>query len=670
MWDLKKSLNITESQTTNRTIILYILFAFFFSLTVRLFFYYQISDNSGYFYNNNIIAIWNADSGLYGFYAKQLLDGVVYPLTSEYMAGYLIYWIVTITGFDIANVIFFTPAFCSSLIVIPIILIARNYNITRIGFYAALLGSIMSSYYQRTHLGYYDTDMLNVVFPLFLIYFFIKQVDNKNILYSIPISITLISFHFWYHSSEAIIASIVITYILYIIIFELKHKYSYQTLLVLFIILIVTTLFSTNLSKYYDRADAYINKSTTINLDKIKLKASLSNVQEAQTINFTELTEKVSGTTLFFLISLFGYIALIFRYKSMLLSIPLVFLTFLSMFAGLRFTFYGVMLFSFGLVFGVHIINNVFVNKGVFSLKTSNTITQLLLIIIMFFTLNNLLSYNKTISPSLFSSTEDLDALKSLKSNSKKNDFILTWWDYGWPLWYYTSMQTLIDNGKHNEDNYIVSKILLSSSETFVKNASIFFSEKYQEGRTKGFPSAMRYFNSKHPIEYLEKLKNKQFVLPKKNRDVYILLHQRMIPSLISIELFSNLNPKTGKANLSNISNIAYLNKRYNSSQNILYTTTSIKINKANGLITLNEGTAKMKKLSIIENNIVKFEKDYQSTNNAYILINNRRVFLIKPKIYNSFLVQALLFDNYSRDYFTEVSRTKNFLILKVNNDK
>jgi len=712
MWDFKKILNTIESQTTNRTLILYILFAFLFSLTIRVFFYYQISNNSNYFYENNIIALWNADSGLYGFYAKQLLDGVVYPLTSEYMAGYLIYWIVKLTGFNIASVIFFIPAFCSSLIVIPIILIAKNYNITKIGVYAALFGSVAGSYYHRTHLGFYDTDMLNVFFPLLLIYFLIKQVDSKNILYSISTSITLIAFYFWYHSSQAIIASLIITYIIYVILFELKHNYSYQSLLVLFItitpmensykipllfivpslfaiinrytninykyylalsiILIATASFSAkglsnNISKYYDRANAYVNKSEIIDLGKIKLKATLSNVAEAQSVDFTELSRLILGNIPLFIIALLGYMALLIRYRSMLLSAPLVFLAFLSMFAGLRFSIYGVMLFSFGLAFGIYLINTILQKKGVFSSKISTATTHIALILVIFFTLNNILSYNKKTSPSIFSSTEDLNALKNLENHSKRGDFILTWWDYGWSLWYYTKMQTLIDNGKHHEDNYIVSKILLSTNQTFVRNASVFFSEKYIEGRAKGFPSVMKYFNAKHKMEYLEQFNNKEFVPPKKKRELYILLHQRMIPSLISIELFSNLDPKTGKSKPSNISNIAYLNKRYNSSQNILYTTTSVKINKSRGLIALLEGTAKMKRLSIIENSVVKFEQDYQSANNGYILVNDNRVFLIKPKIYDSFLIQALLFDNYNRNYFTKIARTKNFLILKVN---
>jgi len=666
----KKYLDIFSFKSTTKTLILYIFIAFFFSLFIRLLFFFQIYDNSSFFYNGHIIAIWNPDSALYGFYAKELLDGVVYPLTSEYIPGYLIYWIVKFTGLDIANVIFFAPAFFSSLIVVPIILIAKHYNITKLGFYSALLGSVMIGYYYRTHLGYYDTDILNVVLPLFLLYFMIRQVDSGNIFYFIPIVATIILFYFWYHSSKAIIATMVIVYILYISIFLTKKLFvnnKYKIYIIGAILAIIVALFLTDFSQYYSRAEAYIDKSSVIDLGGIKLKATLSNVQEAQPIDIFELANKISGGMTLFILAFLGYIALLIRYRSMLLSTPLVLLSLLSMVAGVRFTIYGVMLFSFGLVFGVYIIGNIFIQKNILSSKISDIVTQLSIVVILIFSLSNTLSYNRTIYPLIFSSNQDLDALKKLKENSKKGDFVLTWWDYGWPLWYYTGMQTLIDNGKHHEDNYIVSKILLSNSNIFVRNASIFFIDSYIQGKKKGFVSAMRYFNSKYKIDYLKKLKDKNFVLPKKKRDIYILLHQRMIPSLISIEMFSNLNPTTGKVNPSNISNIAYLKDRYSSSNNILYTTNSVIIDTNRGLVKLKGGVAKVKKISIVENEKLKFEKNYSSSNNIYILINNRRVFLIKPKIYNSFLVQALLFNRYNKKYFTEIVKTKNFLILKIN---
>ncbi|MCH9740799.1 MAG: dolichyl-diphosphooligosaccharide--protein glycosyltransferase subunit STT3, partial [Epsilonproteobacteria bacterium] len=233
MEKLKELLSIRENHVNHQTIIFYILVAFFFSVSVRVFLYYQISDYNDYFYDGSIIPIWNLDAGLYGFYANQLLNGTLYPLNAEYMPGHFIYWIVLLTGFSVDNVLFFAPAFFSSLIIIPILLLTKHYHIPKIGLYTALLGSIMSSYYYRTHLGYYDTDILNVFFPLLAIYFLVKLVDSKNIMYALFASITLIGFDFWYHSAEAIIISIIGIYLIYALLFEKTYVYAYQALFIL-----------------------------------------------------------------------------------------------------------------------------------------------------------------------------------------------------------------------------------------------------------------------------------------------------------------------------------------------------------------------------------------------------------------------------------------------------
>lgn len=64
--------------------------------------------------------------------------------------------------------------FLSSLLVVPIILIAREYKITKAGIMAAFLAVIAMSYYNRTMAGYYDTDMLNIVLPTFTLWGLIR----------------------------------------------------------------------------------------------------------------------------------------------------------------------------------------------------------------------------------------------------------------------------------------------------------------------------------------------------------------------------------------------------------------------------------------------------------------------------------------------------------------
>ena len=703
---------LEDKQKNLKQLFFYILSAYVLSIAVRLFLYYQASDNANYFYNGNIIPLWTADAGLYGYYANQILSGVSYPFVAEYMPGYLLSWIVNLTGISLNNALFFAPAFLASLVVIPMILIANRYKMVTFGLYSAFIGSIMTSYYYRTHLGYYDTDVLNLFLPLLAIYFLIKLVEDKNILDALYASLMLISFSLWYHSSSAIILTIIAFYFLYILVLDRKETLFYQSLFLILISLLplaiaikltllislfilffylkksieidykyyllaiilglVALSFSIDNSLYYERVDNYINKSSSIELTTqegaIKLKSTLNSVLEAKGISWQTMTKRVSGTMLFFILALFGYIALLVKHRSFILTLPLALLALLSMVAGLRFTTYGVMIFAFGLVFGVHLIFNLLLVKwGEFSEKISQIASGIFLLLVITFTFNTIFNHNRySLSPTLFNSTDDMKKLDELKSTLKKDDFIMTWWDYGWLLWYYTNNKnTLIDNGKHQQDNFIVSKILLSDSQTFTKNASLFFVEKYYEGMAKGSSKVMDYFTQNYPMSYLNELKKEDVTLPSSKRDVYIVLHKYMLTSLGTIESFSNLNLKSGKNYNSNFINMGYLHQKYDSSQKII-NTNNFSINLQKGEIASKAGNMKVKKISLIEEHKIKFEKSYHVSNGSNIIIHEGQVLLLKPKLYNSFLIQALVLGNYNRDYFEKVSQTDNFLILKI----
>lgn len=77
---MDKILDVDEQHIGKQKLFAYILFAYLFSVSIRYILYYNISEDSNYFYNGEIIPLWNPDSGLYGFYANKLLSGVSYPL--------------------------------------------------------------------------------------------------------------------------------------------------------------------------------------------------------------------------------------------------------------------------------------------------------------------------------------------------------------------------------------------------------------------------------------------------------------------------------------------------------------------------------------------------------------------------------------------------------------
>jgi dolichyl-diphosphooligosaccharide--protein glycosyltransferase/undecaprenyl-diphosphooligosaccharide--protein glycosyltransferase len=286
---------------------------------------------------------------------------------------------------------------------------------------------------------------------------------------------------------------------------------------------------------------------------------------------------------------------------------------------------------------------------------------------VILFSITKVMEYNSKIRPVYFSSTQDIEVLDRFKKQIESDDFILNWWNYSWPLWYYINQNiTLIDNGKHQQDNFIISRIFLSDNQTFIRNSSLFFPKIYREGVQHGFPKAMDYFLTKYSMEQFKKLENREFNPPKLNGDVYILLHSEMVYLLPILELFSNFDPKSGKYYESGVIDGGYLTELYEKSQTVLGMELG-SIDLKSGVIKIKDIKNRMKQIYIVEDKKLKFKKIYYSPNrDINVIIYNGRVLILNRKLFNSFLVQVLVFNKYNRDYFDEVAKGEDFIILKV----
>jgi len=705
-------LSVEKQEISKSKLLLYILIAYGVNIVIKMILYYQVMDNPEYFYNGSVIPLWTADSGLYGFYANQLIEGSNYPLISEYMPAYFLYWIHGLTGISIDNLLYFAPIFLSSLIIVPAILIANIYRFAYIGLYAAMIGGVTTSYYYRTHLGYYDTDILNVFFPFLSITFLIYTIESKRLIYSLITFVILVLFTLWYHVALPINLSIILIFLTYILLFDRKNTMLYQALIIISIsilplsllykfiavvliyigfvtfhrypkidyryylgtlfISIIVAVTSIDSSKYTTRVMDYVDKKEFIEVQSsegsiVKFKSDLDTVAEARSVELFFFSHQVSGTILFFILATIGYIILLIRYKSFILTLPLVIFMFASMFVGFRFSIYGVMIYTFSLIFAIYIFRNILIKYVEYSSKISNAIIYTFIVVIAFYHINNILQYNQTrLKPASFVKTEDITQIKYFASHVNKKSFMINWWDDSWPLWYYTNIKTLIDNGKHQQDNYIVSKILLSDNQEFVKNASIFFTEKFFEGRGKGYFRVMDYFLREYSVDVLDEMASKEFTLPQRKKETFIFLHREMVTKLTFLESFSNIDLSSGQQLSSNILGHSFLRERLdNSKDKVLILSGSIDI--SNGILELYQKRLQIASLSSMEQSKLKMYKEYpKSSSDIHVVIDGGLVLLMTQRMYQSFFIQAFYLNNYDGDKFEKVAATKNFMILKV----
>jgi dolichyl-diphosphooligosaccharide--protein glycosyltransferase/undecaprenyl-diphosphooligosaccharide--protein glycosyltransferase len=155
-----------SNETNIRLLLLLILMAYLFSVGVRMYWPMHFAETASMYYDN-VLMINTNDGYFFASGAKDIINGVV-PDNAQRMFALnfgltdVTAFITKVTPFSLETVILYLPAIISSLVVIPIILTARLMGHTLLGFFAALIGSIAWSYYNRTMVGYYDSDMFAI----------------------------------------------------------------------------------------------------------------------------------------------------------------------------------------------------------------------------------------------------------------------------------------------------------------------------------------------------------------------------------------------------------------------------------------------------------------------------------------------------------------------------
>jgi len=599
----------------------YIVFAYLLSVVFRLTYVYQVADISSYFWNGQLMLNTN-DGYFWASGAKNLFD---HSLEHNYRVPGLEYGVVAFTyfmakilPFSLDTITFYMPVFVSSLIVIPIILIMKLYDRAFLGFLAAILASIAWSFYNRTMAGYYDSDFFAIVFPVFILYFLIKSIRQKSFV-SFLVVLLLNSLYFYaYDASKGVIYAMGIGFIVYAILFLRKEERLYDYIflisismldidwrvrlflvvvgwilvyksvikekrveIVLAALAVVAFLYFNNVfsliwAKVYEYIQTGVGESAGLKFFEVH-----QTISEAGKIPFTIFADRISGSVLGFFISLIGYGYLVWRKREFLLFLPLVAIGFFAYKGGLRFTVYAIVPLAMGVVYLFWEVAKLIDGKNK---KVQYGIVLLAWFILLVPNIIHLWDYNKRIS-SVFTKGEVKDLIK-LKKLASNKDYTLTWWDYGYPIWYYSETNTLIDGGKHQNDNYIISKILQSDSPKLMANFSRLAVENYVEAvesyknylahdkDEKYIPKKFLLFDGKgkpyhavgkgsgaiaealfeggtkelrDPQDLLEKLKNSDYVPPKKSRDIYIYMPYKMVNIFSTVMIFGNLDLLTGE---------------------------------------------------------------------------------------------------------------------------
>lgn len=573
-------------QVTTRQMLGLMLLAYIFSFAVRMIWVYQFQDNPNFFWNGQFMINTNdgyffasgVQKELFGLHAE---NPRVFGIW-DYGVIFFTTLFIKITPFSLETITLYMPTVISSLVVVPMILIARLYGQTIWGFLAALLGSIAWSYYNRTMTGYYDTDMFSAMAPMFILFFLMKSTLDFNLKSALYAAISIAVYPFLYDAGLSLVYAMGIMYALYMMFYHRNNNITYLSLILVFVallpfplvapfvyivkiivliglyfvlnkttleqktwmiisgILFLSFLFFGNVfSLIFTKIAGYT--ATGTKEEGLHFYSVAQTVREAGHISFSTFANRISGSQIGVLISFIGYIVLVLKHRAFILALPLVGIGIFALFGGLRFTVYAVPVAAMSAVYLFFVLSEFLEDK-----KLKYGFIVLATALMIYPNITHIIGYKV---PTVLNKAEVQDLAKLDKISSDK-DYTLSWWDYGYPIWYYSNTNTLIDGGKHNNDNFIISKIMQTSSPELAANLSRLAVETYVDSNYSVVADNIfknEQKDQRDPNLFLSELEDNNYVLPNKTRDIYLYLPYRMLNIFPTVAIFGNLDLTTGK---------------------------------------------------------------------------------------------------------------------------
>ncbi|RLA82143.1 MAG: peptide-binding protein [Epsilonproteobacteria bacterium] len=711
--------NLTIEDKHIGVLLLFMLLAYLFSIGVRMYWPMYFADNASMFYAEQLMINTN-DGYFFATGARDIIDGVVAADKQRASAFGVSPGLVMLTvyatellPFSLETIILYLPAVISSLIVVPIILTGRLMGHTLLGFFAALLGGIAWSYYNRTMVGYYDTDMFSVFLQFTIFYSFLHvayKKDLNSILlasflifiypYFYPQGMTIVYAMFvllvvyltfeykdWIKSDETddfkegaislygsvILLSIVLmtalpTTVRVVLFFAalgllLKVKLEEKKLLYIALALFVGFLFFGNIfGEILRRVFSFLDRS--VEAEGLHFYQVIQTVREAGAIPFETMANRISGSQVGVILSLIGYLVLVMRHKPFLIALPMIGVGVLSLWAGLRFTVYAVPIAALSAIYLFFVIADMLTKDK----RVKYAFVGLATAAMLYPNITHIISYKV---PTVLNKTE-VDDLVKLDEMAGPEDYTLTWWDYGYPIWFYSNTNTLIDGGKHTHDNYIVSKIMQTPSQELAANLSRLVVETYVDSNYSMVADTIFKNNQEDQVDpnfLLSELEEGAYKLPKKTRDIYLYLPYRMLRIFPTVAVFGNLDLTTGKAE-KKIS--FYPTNAVSNKEGMIAFSNGITFDAKRGEITLGQQKMKVRNFIVTQNTKqgkVQLQSQLYHTDGEYAIVYMKSygTFVVMDReTFNSTYVQMFMLEKYDKNLFELVVSSPYSKIYKL----
>jgi len=693
---------MTNQKLPIKSFIVLTLIAYIFSISIRTIWVYQFKDVESFRWNNQLMINTNDGYG-YAEGARDILSGTHQKGDFSFVdapISRVTALFAKVLPFSFETIILWLPAFFGSLLVIPIMLIARALNMEYAGFIGALLGGIVWSYYNRTMVGYYDTDMLTIVLPTLTLWATIFAINRREDRYLLLVSLFMAISNWWYFQNYSLSLAMAGIFFIYTLIFYRRDIFYYKILIFMLLALAQVGLFikaivivgififfknsreSISFKMVYiligvsfliilitggfdpviARINAYIFRSSSFNGSPFHYFSVVKTVREAGEIPFKIFANRISGDRVTFILAIIGYILLLIKHRVMLLSLPLVGLGFIALNAGLRFTVYAVPILALAIGYLIFYLSDFIKEKRAKLLFIALASVGVLIPNIL-----HIINYRV---PTVFTKDE-VKVLDKLKHIASREDYVVAWWDYGYPIRYYSDVKTLADGARHSGSvNFPVSFALLKNQQASANMARLDVEYREKSLRDSNYSgdfleNILRDYNISSINRFIGML-NRPIKLPPKTRDIYYYLPLKMMNILPTIDLFSNLNLATGQNYNSPLFLVAGVLKVKGGE---FYLTNGMKI--SGGYIYSSRGKLPIGKFIVTyyESGKLKRDSRYLNIGSPIYIVYMRdygRILILDKRMYNSTYVQLFVLENYDPQLFEPVILTPLAKVFKL----
>lgn len=713
-----------DNISRNQAIILVVV-AYLFGVLCRSFYFWNaldvpsvllngvpmISTEDGYLFADNVARHLNPDP------AREI--GNLWSSGAHGALTAITLFLVKITNLDLEKVAVFMPMIFPPLLAVPLFYTGRLLGSSIMGFFAALIGVISLPYLKRTSFAYYDTDLFSLTAPAMVVALGIYAIKNPGLLQILWVGI-MVSLSKWLDKPQ-IAELMYVAFVGGYIIANIRHPQIYSHILLLcvpllsglswqihilwntgaFLILWLVEKYAPPLnlriwqiaagtavvytfwqSPLYDSVAYYagLYGSTGRGVGGSGFESKGWNfyqvsgtIVEARSIDLFGLSREVSGYIYLFWLGTFGAILALVRYPTLAVGGFFLGIGLFALEGGIRFSLYLTPILAIGSAYLALLMSRYLCSfKYVNRVKYLNFALAAVLIVIVIYP-GWRLAYNY--NPRSVAQLPQVEMLQRLDAKTESTDYLISWWDYGYVMSFYSRLRNLINGAKHHQDNYLVSKAFASTSPRLAANLIRESVEAYEKNG-RGGVAVDKILGSRrdgfNPEEFINSMASPDYQIQReKTRDIYFYVPYQMLPIYGVVRYFSDLNLATGKLRRAPL--ITTRNYRVDREKERILLPNNTVVDLRQGVILQNGKP--IGKLNTVYNHRVSQDgtsnmiaTPINSLGYYYVILSGYYgiVYLMSPEAFRANFIQMFFFNNYDKDLFELVERNTYATLYKL----